>query len=207
MLLSVACAPVQQLQSAAATGTTLFNSVTGTGELATLGATELRQLQSRDYATTKSGAFAGVMTVLLDSGYRVLSADLTSGLVTAAAPTTSRLRLDPLGVARSSQTPMASVFIEERGADAIRVRITFTVGRSASGQLGAEGERAVLDAELYAAFFGRLDQEVSQRPVPAVPSTTREVIGENAEKAADEPAEPANDPAGDQDVAPEPPEA
>ena len=162
-LMLPSCAPVQQIQSAAAAGSTLLSDAVVPRPHMSLGPAELRQLQSREFSTTKAAAYASVMNVLLDSGYRVLSADLASGLITAAAPTNSRLRLDPAGLARTNQTPVASVFIEQRSHETVRIRINFSVGKVASGQLGEQGERAVLDQALYAAFFNQVDFEVAQR--------------------------------------------
>jgi hypothetical protein len=167
--LVTACAPVQQLQNVAAAGGALVNSMGGTGEQVALTAGELRQLQARDFGTTKPAAFASVMTVLLDSGYRVLSADLESGLVTATASTTGRLKLDPTGLSRTSQTPLASVYVEERDAGTARVRIVFSVGSSATGQLASSGESAILDRGIYDTFFFRLQEEIGQRPTPGQP--------------------------------------
>ena len=161
------CAPVQQLQNVAAAGGALANSVTGTGEQVALSAGELRQLQTREFETTRAAAFASVMTVLLDSGYRILSADLESGLITAAAHTTDRLRLDPAGVARASQTPVASAYVEDRGPGAVRVRVAFSIGVSGTGRLGSSGERTVLDERVYASFFARLEDEIRERPAAA----------------------------------------
>ncbi len=147
--LFAACVPVQQLQSVAAAGGALANSMTGSiagqGEPMSLGAVELRQLQTRDYATTKSAPLASAMTVLLDTGYRVQSADLESGLITTTASSTARLRLDTTGLSRASQTPVASVYVEDRGESGARVRIVFSLGTSATGPLATGGERAVLD--------------------------------------------------------------
>lgn len=167
-LLTAACSPVQQLQNVAAAGGALASSVTGTGEPLALTPQELRLLQTRDFETTKAAAFASTMTVLLDSGYRVLSADLESGLITASAPAVGRLRLDTAGVARASQRPVASAYLEERGNGAVRVRIAFSVDVSATGQLASTGERPVLDAGIYEAFFARLEDEIRLRPRPAV---------------------------------------
>jgi hypothetical protein len=167
--LVAACTPIQQLQNVAVAGGALANSVTGSGEQAALSAAELRQLQSRDLRTTKAAAFASVMTVLLDSGYRVLSADLASGLVTATASSTGRLRLDPTGLSRASQTPMASVFVEEREADTARVRIVFSVSTSATGQLGGSGERAILNQSIYETFFSQLEEDLERRPAHRKP--------------------------------------
>lgn len=167
------CVPVQQLQSVAAAGGALANSMTnsigGTGEPVALSAVELRQLQSRDFATTKAAAFASTMTVLLDSGYRVQSADLESGLITATASSSARLRLDTTGLSRASQTPVATAYIEDRGQGAARVRVVFSLGTSASGPLAPAGERAVLDRAVYTGFFAQLAQEIELRPAPRQP--------------------------------------
>jgi hypothetical protein len=190
--LTTGCAPVQQLQNVAAAGGALANSMTGTGEQLALTAGELRQLQTRDFGTTKAAAFASVMTVLLDSGYRVISADLESGLVTATASTTGRIRLDPTGLSRTSQTPLASVYVEEREAGTARVRIVFSVGSSATGQLASSGEKAILDRGIYDTFFFRLQEEVEQRPIARQPSTGPD---DQTDPAA--PSEATSSPSGD----------
>lgn len=154
-----ACSPVQQ---AASVGSALVSSVTAPDE-PSLSAGELRQLQSRELEAPKPATFAGVMTVLLDSGYRVQSADLESGLITAVAPSSGRLRVDPTGVGRATQTPVASAFVEELRGGSSRVRITFAVGTSGAGQLGVTGEKPVLDSKVYAAFFAQLEEELASR--------------------------------------------
>ena len=176
--LLASCAPVQQLQSAASAGTSLLGVVGTPSASASLSPVELRQLQSREFATSKATAYASVVMVLLDLGYRVLSADLSSGLITAAAPTNSRLRLDPAGVVRSAQTPLASVFIDQRSAETVQIRANFSVGRTAGGQLGEQGESATLDASLYSAFFVKIGQEVMERTIAAAPSS---IAPQNAE--------------------------
>lgn len=163
------CVPVQQLQSVAAAGGALANSMAGVGEQTTLSVVELRQLQARDLSTTKAAAFASVMTVLLDSGYRVISADLESGLITATSSTTGRLRLDPMGLSKANQTPMASAYVEERDSNLARVRIVFSIGTAATGQLASSGERAILEQGIYNTFFSRLEEEVEQRPAATTP--------------------------------------
>lgn len=162
--LLASCSPVQQLRNVASAGGSLANSLAATGEAAALGAPDLRDLQSRNLEGTKSAAFASVMSVLLDSGYRVTSADLTSGLITAAGSTSERLRLDVSGVAKAAETPMASVYVEEIQPGSVRVRANFSVARSGTGVLTSSGERPVLEASVYASFFERLQGEILQRP-------------------------------------------
>lgn len=184
-VLLAGCVPVQQLQSVAAAGGALANSMTssiaGAGEPAALSAAELRQLQTRDFAAAKGAAFASAMTVLLDSGYRVQSADLESGLITATASSSARLRLDTTGLSRASQTPVASAYVEDRGQGAARVRIVFSLGTSAAGPLVPAGERAVLDRAVYDSFFAQLAQEIELRP--ALRQPTQEPVVRAAQPA------------------------
>lgn len=169
LFLVTGCVAVQPLQSVAAAGNALANTMTGSGEKSALTAVELRQLQTRDLGISKAAAFASVMTVLLDSGYRVTSADLGSGLITATSSTTGRLRLDPTGLSRANQTPVASAFVEERNANLTRVRIVFSIGTAATGQLASSGERAILEHGIYDTFFSRLEEEVELRPAATPP--------------------------------------
>lgn len=166
----------------------------GVGEKTTLTAVELRQLQARDFRTPKAAAFASVVTVLLDFGYRVISADLESGLITATSSTTGRLKLDPMGLSKSNQTPMASAYVDERDTSLTRVRIVFSVGTSATGQLASSGERTILYQGIYDTFFFRLEEEVGQRPAarkppggePAAPSSEADEISVAPNPTADE---------------------
>ncbi len=202
-LLLMSCAPVQQLQTAAAVGSSFLGSSNPPAQ-ASLSPAALRQLQSRDFQTSRATAFSSAVTVLLDSGYRVLTADQASGLITAAASSNSRLRLDTAGIARSNETPMASVFVEERSAGTVRIRVSFSVGKLVSGQLGEHGETAVLDAGLYGNFFAQIDQEViARRPPEDVPTVVIVPVPLPVPQAAG--PEPVLAPAPEPEFAPEVP--
>lgn len=161
-----ACAPVDGLRNVASAGGSLVNAVVEGGNAPGLSTEQLRTLQTREFSTTKAAGFASVMTTLLDAGFRVQTADLDSGLITASASTTGRLRLDTGGLGRLNETPLASIFVEDRGDGIVRVRAAFSMGRSASGALASTGERAVTDPQPYATFFDRLTLEIAQRPAP-----------------------------------------
>ncbi|MEL7729023.1 hypothetical protein AAG612_05755 [Citromicrobium bathyomarinum] len=164
---TAACSPVQQFQKVAAAGGSIANSVLGAEGAAPLTAQELRRLQNREFSTTKQIAFASTMTALLDSGYRVQTADLDSGLITATGTTTDRLRVDTSGLGRSNQTPVVSAYIDDLGGGTVRVRAAFSIGVSGTGALSRTGERAVLDEALYADFFTGLDAEIESRQARA----------------------------------------
>jgi hypothetical protein len=161
-MLCGACSPVQQVGSVATAGSAFIGSMTAPAERP-VGPAELRLLQVREMSASRASAFAAVITVLLDLGYRVQSADLESGLITAVAPSSGRLRLDPAGVARATQTPVASAFIEESAPSVSRVRVNFSIGTASTGQLASSGERPVLDGAVYDAFFAHLESELKAR--------------------------------------------
>jgi hypothetical protein len=189
-MLLVACSPVQQIGSVAAAGSALVSTVTAADEQM-LPAPELRQLQTRQFAAAKSASFAGVMTVLLDLGYRVQSADLGSGLITATAPSLGRLRLGSAGLSRTNQTPVVSAFIEELTPGSSRVRVNFSVDTTSPGPLGTAGERAVFDAAVYSTFFTQLQSELASRQVPAPSSQPVQAAEQSAPPSE---AAPANAP-------------
>ena len=57
LFLVTGCVAVQPLQSVAAAGNALANTMTGSGEKSALTAVELRQLQTRDLGISKAAAF------------------------------------------------------------------------------------------------------------------------------------------------------
>lgn len=70
------------------------------------------------------------------------------------------------GPVQNQPDVLASVYVEERDAGMARVRIVFSVGSSATGQLASSGEKAILGRGIYDTFFSRPQEEVGQRPMP-----------------------------------------
>lgn len=67
----------------------------------------LQQMQARDYETGKSVSFPALMTILQDSGFRILAADKDTGLITAAASVKSKMTWAPfIGFGRSKKSPV-----------------------------------------------------------------------------------------------------
>lgn len=125
----------------------------------------LQQLQARDYEADTGTVFASAMTILQDSGYRILAADKDTGLITATASTQSKTTWLPfVGFGRSKKTPVVSVFVEERGP-ATRVRMNFVLSKAKTMGYGINStdEEPITDVAIYKDAFERLEKELFVR--------------------------------------------
>lgn len=126
---------------------------------------ELQQLQSREFEAPKDVAFAAVMTVLQDSGYRIGSADRDTGLITGAASTKTNTTWMPfVGFGKSKKTPVVSAYIEERGPNMARVRLNFVMTKNtANGFGGSADEDPIVEPTVYRDAFERVSKELFVR--------------------------------------------
>jgi hypothetical protein len=144
----------------------------------------LQQMQSRDYEAGKSLSFPSVMTILQDSGYRILSADKDTGLITATASTKSKTTWVPfVGFGKTKKTPVVSAFIEDRGRGS-RVRMNFILAKSKKGSygMGWDDEEPILDPQVYRDAFERIDKEIFTRQAldaPARAAVPAEALSES----------------------------
>lgn len=140
---------------------TIADGLVGAAVPSTLSPVDLRNLQLRRYQVTKEVAFAATMAALMDAGYRIQNADISTGLIIAGASSADKVQLDLRGLVVTREAPIASVFIEEL-SDGSSVRTSFALGR-ATTSIAGNGERIVQDPKLYASFFTRLDSEIAER--------------------------------------------
>lgn len=127
---------------------------------------ELQQIQSRDFEAPKSITFPSVMSVLQDAGYRIGAADSTTGLITGAASTKTKMTWLPfIGFGTSKKTPVVSAYIEDRGPGRSRVRLNFVMGKVANNASfgGVTDETPIYDPETYRQAFEKIDQAVFVR--------------------------------------------
>lgn len=126
---------------------------------------ELQQMQSREFEVPKDVAFAAVMTVLQDSGYRIGAADRDTGLITGAASTNTHTTWLPfVGFGKSKKTPVVSAYIEDRGPAISRVRFNFVMTKNSANQFGGSAdEDPITDIAVYTDAFERLNKEVFVR--------------------------------------------
>lgn len=136
---------------------------------------ELQQMQARDVETNKKVAFAAVMSVLQDSGYRIGSTDYDSGLITGVASSKTKMTWLPfVGFGTSKKTPVVSAFIEDRTPTLTRIRLNFVMGKIKNGQLGGTSdETPILDGAVYRDAFEKINQAIFLRQAtdgaPATP--------------------------------------
>lgn len=140
---------------------TLANNLAPKVEQPSLSPSELRSLQTHLVDVDRQTAFAAVITVLMDEGYRIETAALEPGLIIASASTAEKVKLDLRGFVASKQLPTAQVFVEETPSGT-RVRTSFGV-RQSSGSAGGISDVLLLEASLYRNFFRELDAETDRR--------------------------------------------
>ena len=77
----------------------------------------LQQIQAKDFESTAAVVFPSVMTVLQDAGFRILTADKETGLITAQGSAEAKMTYNIwFGFGQKKQTPIVSAFIEQRGS-------------------------------------------------------------------------------------------
>lgn len=155
------CANVSSLNSISGSGVTLLSLETERSGQS--GSLELRNLQERTVANSKSVVFASIINALTDLGFRVTTADANTGFITATRGGQERISVGLGGLSRDSEVPVVSAFVEERPQGISVVRIVFAKSNLSSSARGQSGERVISDAGTYHEFFSRLDSEVQSR--------------------------------------------
>lgn len=139
---------------------------------------ELQQIQAKDLETTPDIAFPAVMTVLQDSGYRIDSADKATGLITAVGSAEQKVTYNIWwGLGSKKKVPIVSAFIEARGPQYTRVRLSFVMSEAKSRKSYSD-EKPVTDPAVYRDAFERIEKEVFVRSAmyssPAAPVASQQ---------------------------------
>ena len=122
----------------------------------------LQQIQAKDFETTSDVAFPAVMTVLQDDGYRILTAQKDTGLITAIGSEHAHLIWAPfLGFRQKKKVPMVSVFIEQRGVNNTRIRLSFVMSTAKTNLMS--DEKPISDPEPYRLAFEKIAKEIFVR--------------------------------------------
>lgn len=144
------------------------------GKAPKLSGLALQQVQSRDIEAPKAITFPATMSVLQDAGYRIGSADVVTGIITATASTKTKMTWMPfVGFGTSKKSPIVSVFIEDMGPGMSRVRLNFVMGKLKNGIIADEDP--IYDTATYNDAFEKINQAVfirqaminRQAPAPA----------------------------------------
>jgi hypothetical protein len=147
---------------------------------------ELQQIQARDMETTIDVAFPAVMTVLQDAGYRIQSADKATGLIVAEGSSNKITTYNIwYGLGSKKRVPTVSAFIEARGPQYTRVRLSFVMSLRKSRNAFSD-EDPVTDPAVYRQAFEQIEKEIFTRNAmnAAVPSGAATPTGAPAAVAA-----------------------
>jgi hypothetical protein len=124
---------------------------------------ELQQIQARDMETTVDVAFPAVMTVLQDAGYRIQSADKATGLIVAEGSNKKTMTYNIFfGFGSKKKVPTVSAFIESRGPQYTRVRLSFVMSERKSRNAFSD-EDPITDPAVYRQAFEQIEKEISTR--------------------------------------------
>ena len=144
---------------------------------------ELQQVQARDFEATKKDAFAAVMTVLQDSGYRIGNASYETGLVTAMASTKTKMTWVPfIGFGTSKKTPVVSAYIEDKSPTLSRIRLNFVMGKVKANASfgGVTDEEPINDTKVYQDAFEKISQAIFVRQSMNMPSAPAPALAPTA---------------------------
>lgn len=93
----------------------------------------LQQIQAKDFESTADILFPAVVTVLQDSGYRISEADKVSGFISGMGSAEQKMTYNIwFGFGKKKTVPIVSAFIEQRGKNFTRVRLSFVLSKGKS---------------------------------------------------------------------------
>lgn len=129
-------------------------------EKETLSGLALQQIQAKDFESTPEVLFPSVVTVLQDSGYRISEADRSSGFISGLGSAEQKLTYNIwFGLGKKKTVPVVSAFIEQRGKNITRVRLSFVMSKAKSRE-NLSDETPITDPAVYQDAFDRIEKEV-----------------------------------------------
>lgn len=162
---------------------------------------ELQQIQSKEFEVGKDVTFPAVMTVLQDEGYRILSADRDTGLITGQGSSKGKMTYSIIwGIGNKKRSPVVSAFVEQIGTSVSRIRLSFVMAVAKGGIYGQRSadEEPVTDPAVYVDAFEKISKAIFVRqamttPAVAAPNApvSDAVATENVVNAASANAAPA----------------
>lgn len=168
--------------------------VTAKDKTPAMTALQIQSLQTHDFEGTKEDVFGSVVSVLQDSGYRIQSGDIQTGLITAIGSSKGKLTYNIFtGFGKSKKSPMVTAYIEQIGS-VTRVRLNFVMASVKSSGYGMQpqDEEPVLDAAVYKDAFEKMEQALFVRTSMRTTSSP----APNSQKADAATPAPVQTPAG-----------
>lgn len=154
-----ACVPSLPMQSLQSVGNGISRSfaLSGTEKVSTL-ETPIRK---REFSASSEIVFAATMSVAQDAGFRLQTADATTGLITGVGSSSRRLKIGLAGLSETVRSPIISIQVEAISSDRTLVRLVLVNG--SSGGTGFSAEQTVRDPAAYEQLYALLNDEVNLR--------------------------------------------
>lgn len=173
-----------KLLTAALLGSAIMASPVEAKKAPALTPMELQALQSREYKTSKDQVFSSVVTVFQDLGYQINSADVASGLVTAASANKNKTSFfEAWAGVRSSGGSRVTAFIETMPSGLTRARLNFLNTKNSSSWYGSStsNDKPILDPKTYQVAFEHIEEALFERgaltkTAPAIPAAATPTI-------------------------------
>lgn len=124
---------------------------------------ELQSIQSQEFETKKSVAFAATLSVFQDMGYIIEGADRETGFITAKSASENSANFFEIMAAVSSNShTKATAFVEELRPGTTKVRLNFVVSKSTSSSYGQQNtkDKAIVDPTVYQNAFEKIGEAV-----------------------------------------------
>lgn len=127
---------------------------------------ELLSAQSRDYQADKSLVFSAVLNALQDEGFSIVSADITSGFISAESTSTTKTNFwDAIQSTVGSGFTRTTIVIERFSLNATHVRISLISTKNLSGSRGQSSreDRPITRLQPYQEIYEKIDAAVNIR--------------------------------------------
>ena len=126
-------------------------------------ALQIQAVQTKEFDTNKSVAFASAMSVFQDLGYIISSASESTGFITASSPNVNKTNFwDALGGVSSNGKTKVTAFVEEIRPGHTTVRLDFVSTQHKSGLYGQTADRdtPITNPKPYQIAFNKIGDAV-----------------------------------------------
>ena len=133
--------------------------------LSTMAPSEIQAIQSREFDAAKGPIFASVLEALQNFSFKIVSADLNTGFISAESPTTSTGNVNDVIWGGATANIRATAFVETMANGRTRVRLNFASRKNRLGWSATieHHETAIVDTQLYRDVFEAIYSALSLR--------------------------------------------
>ncbi len=124
---------------------------------------QLQAIQSQNFETDKSVAFAATLSVFQDLGYIIQSADKDTGFITAKSATKSdHSFFTVMSGNTTNSTTNATAYVEQLKPGLSKIRLNFVISNKSSSQYGqtSANDQVIEDTNVYESAFNKIGDAI-----------------------------------------------